>query len=177
MFSGIIERGQCHEMGELSKSVTRKWYHKSSVIREKVESQIGCFKETKHVKFSEKRTFLTYVCVSGGKKCSFFGKFDMLCFLETPVLRFALLSYYQRNTIGNGQSISFCYKFVSYKHTMDLVTTLLLLTTIREITQNDFATKNHLFSTIRISSSFVQIFSAFFCEQSPSKHLPVQSQQ
>ena len=28
------------------------------------------------------------VCVSGGKKCSFFEKFDMLCFLVTPVLRF-----------------------------------------------------------------------------------------
>ena len=36
----------------------------------------------------------TYVCVSGGKKCSFFGKFGVLCFLETSVLRFALLSYY-----------------------------------------------------------------------------------
>ena len=34
-----------------------------------------------------------YVCVSGGKKCSFFGKFGALCFLETPVLRFALLPY------------------------------------------------------------------------------------
>ena len=32
----------------------------------------------------------------GGKKCSFFGKFDVLCFLETPVLRFALLPYYRR---------------------------------------------------------------------------------
>ena len=30
----------------------------------------------------------------GGKKCSFFGKFGMLCFLETTVLRFALLPYY-----------------------------------------------------------------------------------
>ena len=29
------------------------------------------------------------------KKCSFFGKFGMLCFLETPVLRFALLPYYR----------------------------------------------------------------------------------
>ena len=38
----------------------------------------------------------TYVCVSGGKECSFFGKFGMLCFLETPVLRFALLPYYRR---------------------------------------------------------------------------------
>ena len=30
----------------------------------------------------------TYVCVSGGKKCLFFEKFVVLCFLETPVLRF-----------------------------------------------------------------------------------------
>ena len=37
-----------------------------------------------------------YVCVSGGKKYSFFGKFGGLCFLETPVLRFALLPYYRR---------------------------------------------------------------------------------
>ena len=29
----------------------------------------------------------TYVCASGGKKCSSFGKFDVLCFLETAVLR------------------------------------------------------------------------------------------
>ena len=33
-----------------------------------------------------------YACVSGRKKYSLFGKF-----LETPVLRFALLSYYRRN--------------------------------------------------------------------------------
>ena len=36
------------------------------------------------------------VRVSGGKKCLFFGNFGMFCFLETPVLRFALLPYYQR---------------------------------------------------------------------------------
>ena len=30
------------------------------------------------------------VCVSGGNKCLFFGNFCVLCFLETPVLRFAL---------------------------------------------------------------------------------------
>ena len=35
------------------------------------------------------------VCVSGGKKCSFCGKFDVICFLETSVLRFALLPYYR----------------------------------------------------------------------------------
>ena len=37
-----------------------------------------------------------YVCVSGGKKCSFFGKFGVLCFLETAALRFALLPHYRR---------------------------------------------------------------------------------
>ena len=31
----------------------------SSVIRQKGESQNGCFKKTKYVKFSDKRTFLT----------------------------------------------------------------------------------------------------------------------
>ena len=36
------------------------------------------------------------VCVSEGKKCLLFGKFGVLCFLETPVLRFALLPYYRR---------------------------------------------------------------------------------
>ena len=36
-----------------------------------------------------------YVCISGGKNCSFLGKFGVLCFLETPVLRFALLPYYR----------------------------------------------------------------------------------
>ena len=38
----------------------------------------------------------SYVCVSGNKKCSFFGKFGVFCFLETPVLRLTLLPYYRR---------------------------------------------------------------------------------
>ena len=59
-----------------------------SVIMQKGEFQKGCFKKTKHAKFSK------YVYVSGGKKCSFFGKlFGVLCFPETPVLRFVLLPY------------------------------------------------------------------------------------
>ena len=37
-----------------------------------------------------------YVCVSGGNKYSFYEKFGVLRFLETPVLRFALLPYYRR---------------------------------------------------------------------------------
>ena len=63
------------------------------VIRQKGKSQNGCFKKTKRYKFSEKRAFVTPV--SGGKKYSFFGKIDLLCFLETPVLRFVLLLYYR----------------------------------------------------------------------------------
>ena len=39
---------------------------------------------------------VTCVCVSGGKKCLFFGNFGVLYFLETPLLRFALLPYYRR---------------------------------------------------------------------------------
>ena len=37
-----------------------------------------------------------YVCVTGGNKYLFSEKFHVLCFLETPVLRFALLPYYRR---------------------------------------------------------------------------------
>ena len=39
----------------------------------------------------------TCVCVSEGQKCAFFGKFGVLCFLVSSVLRFAFLSYYRRN--------------------------------------------------------------------------------
>ena len=31
-----------------------------------------------------------------GKKCSFFGKFDVLCFPKTPIFRFGLLPYYRQ---------------------------------------------------------------------------------
>ena len=67
----------------------------SFVIRRTDESQNGCVKKTKHVKFSEKQTFLTSwyahvrVCVSGGMKCSFFGKPDVPFFFK--IHPFALL--------------------------------------------------------------------------------------
>ena len=74
----------------------------SSVIRQKGESQNGCFKKTKHVKFSEKTNISTPLigtrtcAYQGVRNVCFFGKFGVFCFLETPVLRFALLSYYGR---------------------------------------------------------------------------------
>ena len=62
------------------------------VIRQKGKSQNGSFKKTKHAKFSEK-TNISYPLI---RTRSFLGKFDLLSFLETPVLRFALLPYYRR---------------------------------------------------------------------------------
>ena len=53
--------------------------------------------------FVEKHPHRSYQKVSGGKKCSFFGKCGVLCFLETPVLRFALLPYYRRDVRQNFQ--------------------------------------------------------------------------
>ena len=62
-------------------------------INKKGESQNGCYKKTKKHQIFRKTniSYLLIVCVSGGKKCLFFGKFGKLCFLATPVLRFALL--------------------------------------------------------------------------------------
>ena len=60
----------------------------SSVIKQKGKSENGCFKKTKHAKFSEKN--ISYPLIRTRTS------FDMLCFLETPVLRFALLLHYRR---------------------------------------------------------------------------------
>ena len=56
------------------------------MIRQKVEPQDGGNKKAKYANFSKNKHVLppdphTYVCVSVGKKCSFFGKFGVLCFL------------------------------------------------------------------------------------------------
>ena len=45
------------------------------------------------------RSFALLTCAYQGIRYLFFGKCDVLCFLETPVWRFALLSYYRR--LGN----------------------------------------------------------------------------
>ena len=75
----------CNLLAEVtfqSKDIESSAYDSSSVIRQKGESQNGCYKKTKHDKFSEKQTFLT--------------PFGVLWFLLTRVLRFALLPYYRR---------------------------------------------------------------------------------
>ena len=73
----------------------------TSAIRQKGESQNGCYKKTKHAKVFEKRTFRTpwYAHArvrTWSKKCLFFGEFGVLCFLLTSVLRFTLLRCYRR---------------------------------------------------------------------------------
>ena len=93
-------------VGESSKNIPYPTkYLGYEIVGHKVKGWISkrVFQKTKHTKFSEKRTFLTpwYAHEIRNKeirtkKCSLFGKFGLL-FLETPVLRFALLPYYRRN--------------------------------------------------------------------------------
>ena len=45
-----------------------------------------------------RKTIISYLPIRT-HKCLIFGKFDLLCFLEPPVLRFALLPYYRHNDI------------------------------------------------------------------------------
>ena len=86
----------------------------SSVIGQKGESQNGCFKKTKQAKFSDKQIFLTpwYECVSRGKKHFFFGKFAVLCFFETRVLRFTLLAYYRQLLMWHDVIIFLLYLYL-----------------------------------------------------------------
>ena len=76
-------------------------------VGNKAKGQISkrVFQENnKHAKFSAKTNIFyplirTRTCAyQGVKNVRFCGKFGVLCFLETPVLRFAFLSYYRRIT-------------------------------------------------------------------------------
>ena len=58
-FSYLTHITYLHSNTYLPQIETHPFDHcKSSVIRQKGETQNGCFKKTKHVKFSEKQTFL-----------------------------------------------------------------------------------------------------------------------
>ena len=59
--------------------VTFKGYI-SSIIRQKGESQNECFKKTKHVKFSEKRTFTFLTCAYQGVRNIRFSQ-NLTCFI------------------------------------------------------------------------------------------------
>ena len=58
--------------------------------RQKIESQNGGNKKAKHA---------WYVTPWYVRNVRFFGKFSVLCFLVTSVLKFGFLSYYRRNVL------------------------------------------------------------------------------
>ena len=97
-----------------------------------------------------------YVCVSGCKKCSFFGKFGMLCFLETPILRLALLPYYPR--------IATCEpNWVNEKlsHTQKETITMQILCKMFQVTAwSDFLQRNDFGPNKDLE--FLKLYSMFF---------------
>ena len=67
------------------KGLNEKIYLKSSAITQKGESQEGCYRKPSTPIFSKNDHFLppdphTHMYISGGKKCSFFGKFGFVFF-------------------------------------------------------------------------------------------------
>ena len=74
----------------------QKYGYIPSLISKKANLKTGVLRKQSTPNFPKRRTLLT-PWYAGGKKCSFFGKFGVLRFLETPVFRFFALSpYYQR---------------------------------------------------------------------------------
>ena len=65
----------------------------SSIIRQKGECQKGCFKKTKHANFPKNDYFLP-------------PDTNALCFLGTPVLRFALMPYYWQTYPASTKSLN-----------------------------------------------------------------------
>ena len=55
----LEKSGNCQENCQIREILGNSKACTSSVIRQKGESQNGCFNKIKHIKFSEKRTFLT----------------------------------------------------------------------------------------------------------------------
>ena len=104
--------------------------YKSSVIRQKGESQNGCFKKIKHAKFSKKQTFLPPWYTR-----TFFGKFGVHCFLETPVSRFAFLPYYRRDS----QIYILRFYFSNYTYFKEMYKTLKGIGKIVCIRHNNFS--------------------------------------
>ena len=93
----------------------------SSVIRQKGESQKGCFKKTKRAKFSEKRTFLTpwyalrSVSIRGSEIFVFWKTWRALFFWNThfEIRPFALLpTIYGNNCVRTKSTYTTIERFV-----------------------------------------------------------------
>ena len=59
------------------------------IFRSQLLSRPSCYPVLALIKTAQ-------VCISGGKKCSFFRKLGVLCFLKTLVWKLTLLPYYRR---------------------------------------------------------------------------------
>ena len=75
---------------------------KSSVIRQKGESQNECFKKTKHAKFFEKRPFLTPWYANVRDQRDLVAKFTVCecnatCFIMSIVLFLFYINYHKHN--------------------------------------------------------------------------------
>ena len=85
------------------------WYSQIQlpVIRQKGQSQNGCFKKTKHVKFSEKRTFLTpRSCAHPGLRNVCFSE-NLTCFVFLKHLFWDSPFYYRQFTDNHNLWLSY----------------------------------------------------------------------
>ena len=114
VFCFILQRA--HRVKNVEKcSIIPKPYNKA--IMQKGESQNGCFKKTKHAKFSGKRAFLTlWYAYFVRKKCSLFGKFGILCFFlkhpfwDSPFCLITVVMWY-REVFCDGIFFVFGFNF------------------------------------------------------------------
>ena len=99
----IAQRRIWHSVQHLSWRVLRKKLTDFSqpnqeYVGEKAKERISnqVMQENKSRQVSQKNKHLLLPCVSRDKRCSFFEKFDVLCFLVSPALRFPGLLYYRQ---------------------------------------------------------------------------------
>ena len=84
--------------------------------KERISKRVFQENEARQIFRKSEHFFPPDTYTSGGKKCSFYGKFCLPCFLETHVLRFALLANYQRL---NKHNLIHILQFQTYKTVTD----------------------------------------------------------
>ena len=90
-----FSRTHLHFKGRVRRQlIVKKNYFRCYIVGNKVKGRISerVFQENKRRQIFRK----TNISNRGVRNVRFFGKFDVLCFLKTPVLRCAFLPYYRR---------------------------------------------------------------------------------
>ena len=101
MSISVTESPKEEEQANASHLPNHKFFFHNPSVTNRANLKTGVLRKQNTPNFPKNKHFLppdtyTHVCISGGKKCLFVGKFGVLCFHETPVLRFALLPCYRR---------------------------------------------------------------------------------